>query len=175
MRLELQPLNSAARAAVVVMAVMALTISAEAETLGEADPIEVRPFFFALSVADAEASSAWYQRVFGFAVAREIDLPDARARIRLLERAGAFLELVESPEAQPLTTVAPQARRRHLVHGVFKIGLLTPDLDRALEGLERLDVPLRGEVFTESDGTMRSLQVEDPDGNVIQVFELLGD
>jgi len=47
------------------------------------------------------------------------------------------------------------------------------DLDRTRERLERLGVPLRGGVVTEPDASMRSLQVEDPDGNLIQVFEPL--
>ena len=63
--------------------------------------------------------------------------------------------------------------RRHRVHGIFKIGMASRDLDRTRERLERLGVPLRGGVVTEPDASMRSLQVEDPDGNLIQVFEPL--
>jgi len=32
-----------------------------------------------------------------------------------------------------------------------------------------------GSVFTEPDDTFRSTQIEDPDGNILQLFERLGD
>jgi catechol 2,3-dioxygenase-like lactoylglutathione lyase family enzyme len=153
-----------------------LTAGATPRQQGETPPaVEAQPFFFALSVADVDASAAWYERVFGFAVVSNRDLPEREIRIRLLQRPGAFLELVDDAAARPLTEAAPSAARRSLAHGVFKIGLLSADLDRTLERLSALGVPLRGIVFTEADGSMRSLQVEDPDGNVVQVFELLGD
>lgn len=135
--------------------------------------VEVRPFFFALSVADVEASEFWYERVFGFSTVRSIDVEARGLRIRLLARQGAFLELSEVSDARALADMAPDLEKRYLLHGVFKVGFEVEHLDRALARLETLEVDLRGMVITETDGSMRSAQVEDPDGNVIQLFEIL--
>lgn len=154
-----------------------LAVAATAAGGGEdaAAPTEppIRPFFFALSVADVESSAAWYRRVLGFRPARSIDLAERGVKIRLLDRDGAFLELVEDATARPPAEVDPALERRFRVHGVFKVGFLVDDLDHIRERLVELDVPLRGDPFTEPDGSMRSLQIEDPDGNVIQLFEIL--
>lgn len=156
---------------------LALTILAAWASASSAQepsvPIAGEPFFFALSVADVEASSAWYARVLGFEEVRSVDLPERGTRLRILRRSGALLELVEVEAATPAGGLDPPIERRFLLHGVFKVGFRVESLDRTVERLTELDVALRGEIVTESDGTMRSLQIEDPDGNVVQIFELL--
>jgi len=138
-------------------------------------PLEAQPYFVALSVADAEASAAWYERVFGFRTERSMDLAERGVRIRLLRGPAGLLELVEDREARALADLEPPIERRFRLHGVFKVGFQVTDLDATVDRLEALGVELRGQVFTESDGSMRSLQVEDPDGNVLQLFELVDD
>ncbi|MCH9647838.1 MAG: VOC family protein [Deltaproteobacteria bacterium] len=140
---------------------------------GEPVSLNLQPFFFALSVADVEASEAWYRRVLGFESVRRIGAEGDAFRIHLLRRDGAFVELVQSGAARSFEAQVPTLKKRHQVHGVFKVGFLVASLDDALARLERLEVPLRGKVITEADGSLRSLQVEDPDGNVIQIFEIL--
>lgn len=152
--------------------------TAEAEAPAEPEPapprpLEAEPFFVALSVADAEKSAAWYGEVLGFDLARRVDT-ESGVRIRILRRPGALLELVQHPKARARRELEPPMERSFLLHGTFKTGFLVKDLDAAVKRLEALGVPLRGQVFTEPDGTFRSLQVEDPDGNVLQLFERLG-
>lgn len=148
----------------------AATNPAAAAELVSLDP---QPFFFALSVADVETSEAWYRRVLGFESVGRLGEEGDAFRIHLLRRDGALVELVQSGAARSLDAHVPTIKKRHQVHGVFKIGFLVASLDDALSRLERREVPLRGKVITEADGSMRSLQVEDPDGNVIQIFEIL--
>lgn len=136
---------------------------------------EARPFFFALSVSDLEASAAWYVRVLGFEEARRAQFGEPAVRIRLLRRDDALIELIEDPAARAAVELDPPLARRFRLHGVFKIGFVVDSLDETGARLQRLGVPLRGAVVEEPDGSMRSLQVEDPDGNVVQIFELLGE
>lgn len=137
------------------------------------EPLDATPFFAALSVRSVEISAAWYGKVFGFEVVRKMEPPGRGLRILLLRKPGALLELVESEAARGPAELEPPLERRFLLHGVFKVGFLVEDLDDAIRRLEGLEVELRGKVFTEPDGGFRSLQVEDPDGNVVQVFERL--
>lgn len=145
----------------------------KAEEPAPAQPLEAAPFFMALSVADAEKSAAWYGEVLGFDVARRVEMEESGIRVLILRRPGALLELVQHPEARAPSDLEPPLERRFLLHGPFKLGFLVDDLDAAGERLAALGVPLRGRTFTEPDGSFRSLQVEDPDGNILQLFERL--
>jgi len=129
-----------------------------------------QPFFVALSVANVEASAAWYQRVFGFEQVRSVDLADRGLRIRLLAADQALLELVEMAGARSRKR---EDEKLAAVRGVFKVGFRVASLDDMLARLKGQGVALRGDVVTEPDGSLRSAQVVDPDGNVIQIFERL--
>lgn len=136
-------------------------------------PVDGTPFFVALSVASADASAAWYERVLGFEVVRRQTFEEQGVSIAILRRGDALLELVDHPEARALGDLEPPVERTYLVHGIFKFGFLVPDLDAVIARLETLEVPLRGRIIEEGDGSFRSLQVVDPDGNFIQIFERL--
>ena len=145
-------------------------LGAETPEEGEPASLEALPFFFALSVKDVDASADWYGRLLGLTVRRSVDLGEGRPRIRLLAGEGSSLELVEAAGSLGIDGVEPPIERRFLLRGVFKVGFRVPDLEETDRRLAKLEIPLRGRVFTESDGSMRSLQVEDPDGNVLQFF-----
>ncbi len=162
--------SSFGRAAI---ALLALAIGGRTALYSEPSPIAAAPFFAALSVADAEASADWYGRVFGYTIHRSIDVPERGVRIRLMHAERGFVELIELESAVPLDERLPDLNGRYQVHGIFKIGVRVADLDLAIERLEELGVALRGEVITEEDGSMRFAQVEDLDGNIIQIFEEL--
>jgi catechol 2,3-dioxygenase-like lactoylglutathione lyase family enzyme len=136
-------------------------------------PVAARPFFTALSVRDIDTSTAWYGKVFGYAVTRAIDLPERGLRIRLLRNETAFLELVEDGSSVAARERIPEVERIAQLRGVFKSGAQVDDLDATVARLEHLGVPLRGKIVTESDSTLRSAQIEDPDGNIWQLFQIL--
>ena len=102
-------------------------------------------------------------------------MPARGIEITLLERTGALLELVEIADAAPLSEAAPEVERRQFVHGVYKIGFLVEDLDQLIERLKTLEIALRNDPVVEPDGGLRSLQIVDPDGTIVQVFERLED
>lgn len=135
--------------------------------------VAVRPYFFALSVADLDVSGAWYERVFGFTTSQQMALPDRGIRVRILTGTGAALELVEDANSRSVTDLDPSMAPRARLRGVFKMGFEVDDLERAMTQLEALGVPRRGRIITERDGSLRSAQVEDPDGNIVQLFEIL--
>lgn len=159
--------------ALALIAVACASSGAPSTTGATSTQSTVAPFFFALSVTDVEASSAWYEKTLGFRVARTAEVAERGIRIRLLTIDGGVLELVETPQARPFGDVAPIAAQRASIHGIFKIGFRVADLDATISMLEQRGVALRGKAFTEPDGTMRSAQIEDPDGNIVQLFELL--
>ena len=138
----------------------------QASTVSEA--ASPQPFFVAISVADMQVSVDWYQRVLGFDLVRATDLPERGLQVRLLQHPTGLLELICDERARP-----PGVEKRFLQHGLFKFGFLVADLDVYMARLAELDVPLRGEAFQEDDLGTRSVQIVDPDGNVLQIFERL--
>ena len=68
--------------------------------------------FFALSVPDAEASAAWYQKHLGFQVISKGEAPNKIARGILLQGNGSLLEIVQPSKAKPLKTFCPTQRVR---------------------------------------------------------------
>lgn len=159
--------------AALLTAVAVQPIAAQEPATSSASAVEPAPFFSAISVADLERSVEWYTRVLGFEIRREASVPARSIEITLLERSDALLELVEIGDARPLSELAPEISRRQFVHGVYKIGFLVEDLDQLIEHLTTLDIPLRSDPIEEPDGGLRSLQVTDPDGTIVQIFERL--
>ncbi len=165
-------MSTSSKTVLLLFVVSALLSSPQPMT---ASVVDGQPFFVALSVRDVEASASWYERIFGYREVRAVDLGDRGLRVRLLRREGAFLELIESREARDLGELEPPIEKRHHLRGVFKTGFVVADLQAVVQRLESLEVKLRGTIVVERDRTMRSLQIEDPDGNVIQLFERLSD
>ncbi len=125
--------------------------------------------FFALSVRDLNASSAWYQQMLGFREVHQSASPDGKSRAILLERDGAILELIHHQQA-----VSGNALRKdyksYLVHGIFKVGFIVQDADHTMQRLKANGVPIANGPFTDDALHMRSFIIRDNEGNYIQFF-----
>jgi catechol 2,3-dioxygenase-like lactoylglutathione lyase family enzyme len=136
---------------------------------------------FALTVADAERSIAFY-RQFGFELVsdREIEgdyieeitgVPDAHVRITHLNAFGHNLELVQykRPHGADHARDLPDVGSAHIC-------LLTDDLDAVCAYLHARSVRFRspGPVTTTSGPNKggRGVYVEDPDGNAVEIVQL---
>ena len=67
----------------------------------------LRPDHAGISVADLEASIAWYGDMLGFTVDRIVDIPEDTGRLALIRNGDFLLELFCVPGAAPL----PEERR----------------------------------------------------------------
>jgi catechol 2,3-dioxygenase-like lactoylglutathione lyase family enzyme len=125
--------------------------------------------FFALSVPDAEASAAWYQKHLGFQIISKGEAPNKVARGILLQGNGSLIEIVQHSKAQPLKVLLPHAEGAHEVHGIFKSGLHVRDIDSAYRAVRKSGA----EIAYNLDGTspqtgMRSFTLRDNNGNLVQ-------
>ena len=125
----------------------------------------------ALSVADAEASAAWYARHFGFAVARRMRFEPVGADVVFLEREGVRLELLQVATSRR-TAALDAEPSAHLGYLGYKAVVFTVvDLDAFTDALEVNGANVVWALQAlEPDGP-RSTLVRDPDGNLINVFE----
>lgn len=127
--------------------------------------------FFAVSVADLDASVAWYRETLELTPTR---LPGSdTVRVALLQGDGVIVELIEHGDAVTLEEPLPSADRRYLVHGLFKAGFFVADLDATVTRLRERGARFRGEVFQDAVLGARSILLLDNSGNVLQLFERL--
>ena len=119
--------------------------------------------FFALSVADLDASAKWYTETLGLRVVMQVPRQNKTA-VTVLEGGGLIVELIQHDDARP-------SGDRLLVHGVFKVGVVVEDYAGLLELLRARQVEIALGPFPRRDGQRANLIVRDNAGNLIQFFE----
>lgn len=130
--------------------------------------------FVAISVADADASAAWYAKTLGLELKRSIDTPDGRIAIRILARQGLMVELIAQRGSLALDQLAgPDGplQKRIFVQGHFKAGFFVADAQAVYDHLRALSVSMDERVIVDNDMNLEFFVFRDPDGNRLQVFE----
>jgi catechol 2,3-dioxygenase-like lactoylglutathione lyase family enzyme len=125
--------------------------------------------FFALSVADIEASAAWYSEMFGLRVVMPLSRTD-KAAVTVLEGSGLIVELIQHDDAVPLSKAAPAAKEHMFVHGVFKAGFIVDNFDETLAALRVRHVEIAFGPFPARPDQRANVIVRDNGGNLIQIF-----
>src|SRR5688500_9422604 len=74
--------------------------------------------FFALSVADINASADWYSEKLGLKIIMQPPKAGTTTVI-VLEGGGLIVELIQQDDALPLSEAAPTINDNTLVHGIF--------------------------------------------------------
>ena len=122
----------------------------------------VKGAFFALSVADIEASAKWYAEKLGLAV--EMHTKSGKTSVVVLSGNGLTVELIRHDDAMDL------GKDALLVHGLFKAGLVIENLDKTLAELKARNVPIAYGPFPARADAMANFIIKDNAGNLIQFF-----
>lgn len=103
--------------------------------------MDIRPLHVGVSVADMDASIAWYREMLGFALLRREQAPPLKSEIAFLRNGDFEIELFRHEETRPL----PGERR-------------APNTDIATQGTKHI-------CFAAADfeGTVRALREKDAD------------
>src|SRR5262245_35974969 len=116
-----------------------------------APPFRTTGAFFALSVADLDASARWYTEKLGLRVVQQPP-PRGGVSARILEGGGLIVELIHNPAAVPLGKAAPSITNTTLVHGIFKAGVIVENYDATLSALRARGVEIAIGPFPARDG-----------------------
>jgi hypothetical protein len=150
-----------------------LAIAAHAETAPpqqEPQPVlTATGAFFALSVADIDASGKWYSEKLGLGVIMQPQRSGPGA-VMVLEGGGLIVELVQHDEALPLSRLTPDRSDAFKVHGHFKGGVIVKDLDKTLALLKSRDVPIAFGPYPAKEGRRANFIIRDNAGNLIHFF-----
>jgi catechol 2,3-dioxygenase-like lactoylglutathione lyase family enzyme len=146
--------------------------SFELPTLGQHHPAvmqHVSGAFIALSTPDASRTARWYQDALGFNVVKEGQMGKG-LRFVLLRYDDNILELIQNPEARPLTEAVPGIKDPFEIHGIFKTGFTVNKLDEVFALLKRSGVKIDFNITQLNDLGYRAFGIRDIDGNLIQIF-----
>ena len=145
-------------------------ISSGADQYSKREPIPLAAgAFFALSVADINASGAWYREKLGL----EVTLKPPRsgpADVLVLEGGGLIVELIQHDAARPLAKFTPPVSDPVNVHGFFKAGVMVDDFDAVLATLRQRGVDIAHGPFAAKEGRRANFIITDNAGNLIQFF-----
>jgi methylmalonyl-CoA/ethylmalonyl-CoA epimerase len=134
-------------------------------------PSAVGPHHVGISVADLEASIAWYERVLGFRLEAVVAVPEDDGRVAMLVQDGFRVELFEVPGAAAL----PPARREPgsdlRTHGVKHLAYRVRDIEAHAGRLRALGVDIVWDVRVHED--VKVIFVRDNTGNLVELVEPL--
>ena len=125
--------------------------------------------FFALSVADVNASAEWYSEKLGLKIVMQPPKTD-QSTVIVLEGGGLIVELIQLDDALPLSEVAPSIDNNMLVHGIVKVGVIVEDFDKTVEILKERNVSIAFGPFPATAEQRANLIIRDNAGNLIQFF-----
>jgi catechol 2,3-dioxygenase-like lactoylglutathione lyase family enzyme len=149
-----------------LLAMIVIALLSQTRSVGErpqAPFAGVSGAFFALSVADLDASANWYADKFGMSVVLRVPRQD-KASVVVLEGGGLTVELVQHDDAVGAPKEIP------LVRGIFKVGLVVDDLDKTLAGLKVRGVPVLLGPYPARGQVRSNAIINDNAGNLIQFF-----
>ena len=151
------------------LVVGAMSRLASAQTQQPTPAFYARGAFFALSVADLDASAKWYAEKFGMTVVMRPPKQDKSAVV-VLEGGGLTVELLQRDDATPLTKAAPAVTATYQIHGFFKAGVIVDDFDKTLAMLRARGVSIAVGPFPASETQRANVIIRDNAGNLIQFF-----
>lgn len=125
--------------------------------------------FFALSVIDYELMVGWYTKHLGFRIETEDENTTRKAA--LLSRHKLLLEIARFPDARPLANLA-EGIASHQIQVIFKMGFVVDDIERIFQSAQREELNIFFQIV-ETDTGMKIFGLRDPEGNLIQFFEMV--
>jgi catechol 2,3-dioxygenase-like lactoylglutathione lyase family enzyme len=144
---------------------LALPVVIEGQAIGaKTEPAfaGVQGAFFAVSVADAEASAKWYGEKLGLTV--EMRTKSDKIAVIVLSGSGLVVELLQHDDAAALGKDAV------LAHGFVKAGLVVENLDKTLAVLKARNVQIAYGPYPARANAMSNFIIKDNAGNLIQFF-----
>jgi hypothetical protein len=159
-------------ACLLLMLVLPVQVRPQITDTNSETPFTAKGAFFALSVADLDASAKWYLEKFDLEVVfRTPKTKSVKSAVIVVAGGGLLVELIESEHSLSLSKTAPGTKDRTLIQGITKTGLIVDNFDRTLAALRERNVPILMGPYPAHDSTgLRNFIIEDNAGNLIQFF-----
>ena len=106
------------------------------------NPFELKPHHLGVSVADLEASIAWYRDMLGFSLYLRSNLPAAQAKVAHIKNGDFLIELFEVSGAAPLPDSRRYPNRDLATHGTKHIGFAVRNVSELRDNLKKRGVEI---------------------------------
>jgi methylmalonyl-CoA/ethylmalonyl-CoA epimerase len=126
-----------------------------------------QPHHVGISVADLEASIAWYERALGFTLESVTAVPEDEGRVAMLEQGGFRVELFEIPGAAPLPPERRSPPTDLRTHGIKHVAYTVDDIAGYAARLRAMGADIVWDVRVH-DG-LNVLFVRDNTGNLVEL------
>jgi len=125
----------------------------------------ITPHHVGVSVADLEASIAWYERMLGFTLDERVEIAAIPARIAFLKRGAFRIELFEVAGAAPLPDDRRAPNKDLRTHGTKHLAFSTPDVPALVKDLKARGADVAMEAIIQGNPVAF---VRDNTGNLIE-------
>jgi uncharacterized glyoxalase superfamily protein PhnB len=134
-----------------------------------------RPYLAGLVVNNASHSAEWYCQNLGFEIIRTMDFPQMDSlRIIFLKLGGFELELVQKRTSFGIAKVVPgYDHDKAPIQGIAKLAFMIHGVREVSDGLRQKGVKILYGPFDDEPFGIRSVIIEDLDGNMLQLSEPL--
>jgi catechol 2,3-dioxygenase-like lactoylglutathione lyase family enzyme len=122
--------------------------------------------FVAISVADLQRATSWYQEKLGLRVTMSISRGAGTNGGNILEGEGLIVEILQSDSG----VVRHSAPVPASTIGIVKAGAIVADFDRLVADLRSKSVDIAFGPYAAHNGQRANVIVRDLDGNLIQFF-----
>ncbi|MBP1626963.1 MAG: hypothetical protein H6Q00_1438 [Holophagaceae bacterium] len=131
--------------------------------------LPIRPLHQGISVADMEASIAWYERMFGYQVVSDAYVPQLPARIVFMELGDWSIELfhVDGSASLPNDRRIPNLDIR--THGTKHVAYLVDDIVSLMDDLKAKGVDVAMDIFPMAGDKVAFIR--DNTGNLIELIQ----
>ena len=137
--------------------------------MNDTQSIRLKPHHLGISVADLEASIAWYREKLDFKVVNRLTIDTIPAKIAFLQHGDFAVELFEVPGASPLPEDRRVPNKDLRTHGTKHIALAVQDTKKVVDLLKERGVDIAKDI-TEVDQTIIAF-IRDNTGNLIEIFQ----
>jgi catechol 2,3-dioxygenase-like lactoylglutathione lyase family enzyme len=127
--------------------------------------------FAAVSVSNADSTSAWYSNVFGMKLVKSIDTPEGDVHIRILSSNDLTLEIIASRQSKSIVDCSLKPDEGYLLKGIFKFGFYVKDIVTAEKFLKDKKVKFEYNLFEDEDMKIKSFIIADLNGTLIQFIQ----
>jgi catechol 2,3-dioxygenase-like lactoylglutathione lyase family enzyme len=135
----------------------------------------LKPYLAALNVRDASRTAEWYVRNLGFKTTRTMDFPQYDSlRIIFLKRDAFELELIQKKASFDIRKYVPDYdNEKAPVQGFTKVAFMVRGVKQLVDSLRQNGVKILYGPFDDEPFGIRTVIIEDSDGNLLQFSEPL--
>lgn len=124
---------------------------------------------FAISVADMDASIAWYENHLDFLLISRNDFPEYKVSVAVVERNDLQIEIVHYTASKaPSDYIKEYAKNPAIMQGIAKISFMVDNIDSLAARLESDNVKFVSNLHHEDALNLKSFIILDNSGNWLQ-------